>query len=288
MSKRVLLVLAAMLTAVAAHGADAVRLCTAQPTGTYALVGAEIHDAASALGLEVELVASEGSMDNLSRLASGRCDAAIIQADAYLLYQQVAQGSRVDVDDPLSLYDEVAHLVCHERAGIESLSGLVGAEPAVAVAVGDPGSGSALTWGAFATIDPSYAEIAQDDLGGAAALDAVGSGGPIGCLFHVAAPGSPWLREDVSGTGGLRMVPIDGRGLAGASIGGVAVYAGAEVGPDTYPALLPAGPVRTVAVRAVLVTLAVWAEANAGARDRLHAALEAARPAIARHAGAVR
>ncbi len=288
MLKKALLVLGAVLIGTGAHGDDRVRLCTAQPTGTYALAGADIRDAASGLGLEVEPVASEGSMDNLARLASGRCDAAIIQADAYLLYQQVAQGSRVDVEQPTYLYDEVAHLVCHERTGVGSLSALLGADPAVAVAVGDPGSGSALTWGAFATIDPTYAKVVQHELGGAAALEAIASGGPVGCLFHVSAPGSPWLREDVAKAPGLRMVAIDGRGLAGASIGGVGVYTRAEVGPETYPALLGAGPVRTVAVRAVLVAVAAWARENAAARDALGAAVEAARPTIAQRAGRVR
>jgi TRAP transporter TAXI family solute receptor len=263
--------------------AEPLRLCTARPTGTYALVAQDIRAAAAQTGLAVVPVESEGSMDNLSRLARGECQAAIIQADAYLLYQRVAEGSRLEIASPVHLYDEVAHLVCRDDVGADRLEDLAAAAPPVRVAVGEPGSGSALTWGSFAVIEQRYAGLGRVESGGEAAIDAVREGARVQCLFHVAAAGTPLLEQAAAG-GGMRLLTIGDASLGGASIGGTRVYVPAKIPVGTYPGFGSPGArdVHTVAVRAVLAVMSEWARRNGATHQALLAAVEDARAAIKR------
>ena len=57
-------------------------LCTAGPEGNYFATGRDIATHASSRYLKVTVVETSGSMDNMQRLASQECGAAIVQSDA--------------------------------------------------------------------------------------------------------------------------------------------------------------------------------------------------------------
>src|SRR4051812_23829970 len=60
-----------------------VKLCTGKTTGNYYKAGTLVKQQLSS----VEIIATNGSMDNLQRLARGECDAAIAQSDAVFVYE---------------------------------------------------------------------------------------------------------------------------------------------------------------------------------------------------------
>ena len=57
-----------------------IRLASGQPDGAYALFAEQYRAELALEGIEVELVSSSGSLDNLERLVSGKVDVALMQA----------------------------------------------------------------------------------------------------------------------------------------------------------------------------------------------------------------
>jgi TRAP-type uncharacterized transport system substrate-binding protein len=62
-----------------------IRMATGQEGGGYDLFGQKYHERLGKMGLQVELVNTSGSMDNLELLARGEVDVAFVQAGTYPL-----------------------------------------------------------------------------------------------------------------------------------------------------------------------------------------------------------
>ena len=124
---RLLAIVAAVLTwSVGLYAQPAtLNLCTARTEGNYHAAGVDIRDRVDSGRLALKLVTTNGSMDNLARLASGSCNAAIVQVDAYLVFRARNDRSRLDLMRPNFLYHEFAHLACGRASGIEDVDSLV-------------------------------------------------------------------------------------------------------------------------------------------------------------------
>jgi TRAP transporter TAXI family solute receptor len=110
--------------------------------GTYYSFGDALSRHAVERGIPMFSAASEGSVENASRLQSGRLDFGLVQSDvAQLMFRGLtAEGffPNRELRGVASLWPEAVHLLTLEGRGIHRLSDLAGRR----VAVGQRGSGS--------------------------------------------------------------------------------------------------------------------------------------------------
>ncbi|TFH42545.1 MAG: hypothetical protein E4H01_13345, partial [Lysobacterales bacterium] len=102
-----------------------VTLCTAGPEGNYYAAGREMAAHANPRYLKITVVETAGSTDNMQRMARRECGAAIVQSDAFLVYQARNPNRPVEITRNRFLYAEFAHLVCRRDAHIASTNDLL-------------------------------------------------------------------------------------------------------------------------------------------------------------------
>ena len=274
------LILVAIASSVWAQGVD-LQLCTASASGNYYASGQEIARHAERSGVTVSLVETDGSMDNLERLALGECDAGIVQIDAYLVYQGAHSGDRLDIRRPLHLYDEYVHLVCRRDRGVESVENLSGQPEGPTLLVGPPRSGGAVSWHSFTLLDSGYADAKIQNVGGVAALDSL-KAGDAGCLLFISGLGSDYGATVDEAGDTLQLVTVNDEDLEKAEFAGEPIYRFADIPAGSYPGLQgPSGdPVETLTVRAIFIISNTWADMSPVAFEALTAAVESATPAI--------
>ncbi len=113
-----------------------VNLCTAGPDGNYFAAGKDIAAHASPKFLTVSVVETSGSMDNMQRMARRECGAAIVQSDAFLVYQAQHRDQPVEITRNRFLYAEFAHLVCRRDAKVATTDDLLRSPERHSVLVG--------------------------------------------------------------------------------------------------------------------------------------------------------
>ncbi|MFJ7263808.1 TAXI family TRAP transporter solute-binding subunit [Streptomyces globosus] len=114
-------------------------LSTGVRTGVYHRYG-QLLDGALAQdmpGVEVRLATSEGSQENLQRLASGEADFTIATADAVAKYRADGKRGADELRGCARLYDDYVQLVVPAGSPVQSARDLRGRR----VAIGQPGSG---------------------------------------------------------------------------------------------------------------------------------------------------
>ncbi|UNO39599.1 TAXI family TRAP transporter solute-binding subunit [Streptomyces sp. MST-110588] len=116
-----------------------VTLATGVPTGVYARYGELLRqDLREDLpDLDVRLTRSEGSVDNLRQLTSGRAQFAIATADAVAEYRRKGERGAQRLRACARLYDDYIQLVVPEDSPVHSAKGLA----RLRVGVGADGSG---------------------------------------------------------------------------------------------------------------------------------------------------
>lgn len=255
------------------------RLCTASAIGNYYASGQEIARQVKLGGITVELMETDGSMDNLNRMAANECDAGIVQVDAYLVYQEVHKEERLDIRRPQHLYDEFLHLVCRMDSGIDTIEDLVRRAQSHTLLVGPPRSGSAVTWESITLMDASYSEVKTGEQGGKNALELV-QDAEASCLIFVSGLRSEYSSMiDQSGSQ-LKLVTIDDGDLSKAKFAGHPIYTFKDISAETYPNLQAGGVVESLSVRAIFIVNSAWAEAYPNAFNILFNGVERATPVI--------
>ena len=272
--------------AVLAQGQPGFRLCTGGEAGNYFKAGHLLKSKATSVALDV--ISTQGSLDNLDRIVRGECDGAFVQSDALLVYSSRNARAISSLERAGVIYQEHAHLVCNRAAGIGRIVDLTNKNT---VAVGPDGTGARTTWDAFVLADKKrYAPVNIDTRSGVRALSAVADGSQVQCALWVGALNSSFIRDDaqrhgdrvlLAGTddGDMGKVAKDARGQP--------VYAYGEIPAGTYPSIQKGGlvygtkAVGTITVDALLVASVAWIEKNERAYDGLLRALAAAKPAFA-------
>jgi TRAP transporter TAXI family solute receptor len=263
-----------------------VNLCTAGPEGNYYAAGREMAAHANPRYLKITVVETAGSMDNMQRMARRECGAAIVQSDAFLVYQARNPNRPVEITRNRFLYAEFAHLVCRRDAHIASTNDLLSNPQGHKVLVGAAESGSALTWQAFTNLDRRFAALPAEDIGGVEALDRL-LGGQAQCMFFVAGLGSE-LGDNVNKRGkDLRLVPITEEALRTAQFGSVTLCESRNIPKGYYENLEAGDPepgVETLTVSATLVIDRHWADRYPNGPSALLGAVTGATPAISKRA----
>lgn len=266
------LVLPALFAAPAAEAATTLRLCTGSPGKTYIRVGEKLAELARTMTmgqLVIEVVPTQGSIDNLNRTLAGGCDAFIAQGDAIAFFEaEVAPEVREKVTVVGTLYKELGILLCHRRTGIDDLDEMGDGT----VAAGSMGSGSFATMVVLQQLFPDlYGKIriypANGFEGALAVLE-----GKADCLFEVIAPKSDLLQvlNDNERTGSqLYFAEIDNSNLEDVTIDGKQIYDIVTFDDELYPNLAVYGDPETLAINAVLGASRAFYEAHPEVRSAL-------------------
>jgi TRAP transporter TAXI family solute receptor len=140
--KRILLVL---ILSFYAHVAWALTIATGPSDGSYFQIAQDIKNVVGTEGIDLQVMATKGSLENIELLTSGKADLAIVQLDALRFISDVTkQDKGMDVFDKikvvLNLYPEEIHILTNKK-DIQTFYNLDGKR----VSVGAPGGGTAVT-----------------------------------------------------------------------------------------------------------------------------------------------
>lgn len=158
---------------------DHIRIATGSPDGAYYLFAQRYRQALAAEGIELEILTTAGSVENLELLRNGRADIAFAQGGL--------AGDRHDLESLGSFYYEPLWLFHRLDPPPQRLTGLAGRR----VAIGRPGSGTAALARqllADNAIDRTATPLLE--MGGQQAVERL-QRGEIDAAFFVASPRSP-------------------------------------------------------------------------------------------------
>jgi uncharacterized protein len=291
MKKIFLLIAAAAMGVVAATSAQAAgpsfKLCTDNSQLNYYKAGYMLK--AKSASVQVDVVETKGSLDNLDKVKNGECDGAFVQSDALLVYSNRNAKAIATIERAGVLYQEQAHMICNRKL---DLGRMVNLTKDMTVAIGPDGSGAHTTWDAFVLADKKrYGQINTDVRAGIRAVQAVADGTQVQCALVITALNSSFMKNDASNAGdNVVLVGTDDRDMTTVAkdARGQYVYSYGEIPAGTYPRIQPSGTVYgtkaigTIQVDAIFVANSNWINANDSAYDSLLRAFQAAKPEIAK------
>jgi TRAP transporter TAXI family solute receptor len=256
--------LVAALSSVA-HAEDKAmaNVCTASKSGVYYSTAGKLAGALSGR-VTINPIETNGSEDNLRRLADGSCDVAFVQNDASLAFAKSNPGASLNVEPVTEMYPEYAHMVCNRDSGIDAIKDLYGTKKTVII--GKPGSGSAITWYGFGQAEKRYQSIPTVELDGSIATTRL-INGKADCMLFVAGLNSIKMREiDALGKGKLKLIKLNDGDLDNArDANKKPIYRYDTIPSGTYPNLQDgvfSSSVKTILVDSVLVANNSWIEKN--------------------------
>jgi TRAP transporter TAXI family solute receptor len=230
--------------ALSAHSfATDLTIMTGGEKGTYYQFGLNLKKLVEPMGIELEVLNSSGSIENLYAVYQRpHTQMGIVQSDVLAFVSKVQSDpvlKRIATKTRMifPLYNEEVHLL--GRREIKNFDGLAGKR----VAIGQEGSGTYLT----ARLLFEVSEVKPGEMvpiGTDEALSRL-KAGRIDAMFYVAGYPVKLFAEDVSGDNGLALIPILNKNI-------VEFYPQSQIPANTYP--WQREPVDSVAVKAVLVS----------------------------------
>lgn len=179
------------------------RLCTADPKGNYHRFGTLLKSAA-AMGVNVEIVNTAGSMENLALLEAQKCDGAYVQRNAFTVYANRNPSGSFYFERLSTPAVEYAHMVCNRDSGVDEVGDLVGKT----LLVGETGSGTEVTWSEFVAMDDNYAGVVTRNEGGMRGLQQV-STKQADCMLWVASLNADLMKTANTMGEKLVLVPVN-------------------------------------------------------------------------------
>ena len=273
----------------ASAAAGTIRFCTGPDGGNYSFSGIQVAAQAKNL-LNVVLVPTRGSMENLDKLADGSCDAAIVQSDADMVYRKQHPSSILSLERGRSLYPEFANLICNKETNLSKITGL---KKGMTVLVGPNGGGSSVTWDAFRLADPGrYGPVSTQPIGGKRGLGIIEEGREATCLFYVAGLGASFMNEADTfneRSGKLALVATNDSDVGALKDAkGRPVYEMSAIPSGTYPRSfqtrsLAGSAVSAIAVPAIVVANTNFIDQYESTYDKFLTAVDRALPTILEH-----
>jgi TRAP transporter TAXI family solute receptor len=257
------------------------RVATGRKGGWYDKFGDIFKKSAN--GLDVQLINTGGSLENLKLLVEGRADMALVQSDALALLEKKEPGKNL-ISEQADLYSEYVQLIANRDGGVKSIQDI---DPRNNVVyVGPKGSGTALTWEGLGEQDSRYKNIPIKYSDYGPALIEVRKN-PKALMMFVGGLSSDFLKkaeQEAKRSGKLRLVAVQERAFKDKRDNhGNQIYKFASIPSNIYPALQKgwffSGDVETLAVEAVLVLRTEWVEKfGAVAMDAVSVAILEAKP----------
>jgi uncharacterized protein len=227
---------------------------TGSPSGVYQeyarLLRAELRK--DMPGLTVRLTPSQGSQENVARVATGRADFTIAAADAVETYELGHRSGASRLRGVARLYDDYVQVIVPRGSPVRSLADLRGKR----VAIGPAHSGVRLIAQrvlAAAGVDP-VEDITPEDDGIDAGPDRLRTG-KIDAFFWSGGLPTGGIR-DLAGKFGFRFVPIKPElvNRLHSENGASRYYRAANMPESAYPGVQHGRTVATIAVSNLLVT----------------------------------
>ena len=265
------------------------KLCTARAEGNYHRFG-EIIQTYAANGVLIEIINTNGSMQNLEFMQNGTCDGAYVQRNAFGVYAEKNPSSGYNFERVATPAVEFAHMICNRDSDIDDVGDLPGKTLLVDVV----GSGTELTWSEFVYMDDTYANVHTENVGGTAALTRVANG-QSDCMLFVASLNTRLLQRANSLGDNVVLVPVNDWDFNDMEYGhgklfqghkdpsGEDVYVFLDIPDDQYPSIqdgLIFSEVETLSVPVDMVASLAWRDENAQAYDAFLGAVIDAQPAI--------
>ncbi|MEI7032938.1 TAXI family TRAP transporter solute-binding subunit [Streptomyces pratensis] len=227
---------------------------TGVPSGVYQRYGERLEGALAKDMPEVSirLRTSEGSQQNLARVAAGEADFTIATADAVATYLREGRPGAQRLRGCVRLYDDYVQLVVPRGSDVRAVSDLRGKR----VGVGQEGSGVRLIADRLLTVaglDPSE-DITPVPVGIDTMPVRLVQGGLDAFFWSGGLPTA--AVQELSRSFDIRLVPLEASLVAKlqAASGPTRFYRSAMMPGDAYPKAQQAQPVPTVAVANLLVT----------------------------------
>ena len=183
------------------------KLCTADKNGNYYAFGKLLEDQAGGQ-VNVEVVTTAGSMENLEGMQNGRCDGAFVQRNAFTTYADRNPDGAYNFERVSTPALEYAHLVCNRNSKVKAVGDLVGKS----LLVGEEGSGTEVTWTEIVAVDDTYKEVSTRNVGGMSALQDV-IAGRSDCMLYVASLNTQLMKQANNRGKELILVPVNDRNL---------------------------------------------------------------------------
>src|SRR3954470_8711526 len=124
--------IAFLMSAPALAQKPTMKICSGPDGGNYQRAAREVVNQGKDR-IDFTIVDSKGSVDNLDKLASGECDAAPVQNDAFRVYKQKYQKDAGNLERAGPLYREYVHLICNRKNGISRVTDLWDGKVTVAI-----------------------------------------------------------------------------------------------------------------------------------------------------------
>ena len=138
-------ILLALVLSFYAPTAWALTIATGPSDGSYFQIAQDIKNVAGKDGIDLQVMATKGSLENLELLGSGKVDLAIVQLDALrfisdVVKQDLGLNLFEKIKVVMNLYPEEIHILTNKK-DIQTFYNLEGKR----VSVGPPGGGTAVT-----------------------------------------------------------------------------------------------------------------------------------------------
>lgn len=230
-----------------------VAFCTGQKDGKYEELGKTMQRYVRAA--EIEVVNTEGTLDNLDRLAAGSCQVAVVQPDGLSLFKRQS-GKSLDFEYISKAHAEYVHLYCHKDADIDRITDLRGKKDALVV-LGPRGSGSWIFWSNLVAEDKKYEPVPTTTADTMKRAAATVESDPKACMVVISglrSKSTNYLNDNYAPT--LRLARADDRDLKSVKdAAGKPLYAFAEIPEGTYPAIRPndRDEIDTISMEAVVI-----------------------------------
>jgi hypothetical protein len=203
-------ILLALIISLYPQIASALTIATGPSDGSYFQIAQDIKNVAGKEGIDLQVMPTKGSLENIELLGAGKVDLAIVQLDALRFISDVVKREAgLDVFERIkvvmNLYPEEIHILTNKKE-IQTFYHLDGKR----VSVGPPGGGTAVTAAVLFTVydikstvseEPFEAAIKRMEQGALDAVIFVG-GAPVpfieklGSKFQfVRLPASPVLEQ---------------------------------------------------------------------------------------------
>jgi uncharacterized protein len=164
---------------------DKVRLCTGSATGNYTFAGMELAKRYPG----IEIINTNGSVDNARMLMDNKCDVAFVQSDVAELFTLENPHAVNAFHTVTSMYDEYVHVICPVQAKFSRIVDIGKHKPKVPMFGVKDGTGSGETWRALRSADDSlYSDMPREPVGGLEAIITVRDSGNTGkpaCMVWV-------------------------------------------------------------------------------------------------------
>lgn len=139
---------------------DRLRICAGSETGNYTFAANEIMRRlgtgnSSAFRGGIEVIHTNGSLDNLRRMMAGECDVGFSQSDVAARFVSENSAAQNGLRQFTQLYREYVHLICPVASGWNRIVdvGRASQNTGAKIIVGAEGSGASESWRAMRQAD---------------------------------------------------------------------------------------------------------------------------------------